>query len=122
MWLTEQFQRKREKNGMQTGVVTIGGVRAAICTDAERRGIAVCAPGGYVWRPRVGENVLVLKTEDGAMYTAAALPEEAENIEAGDVLLRTEGAQLRLCCDGTIRISGNVCVEGALLVNGTEVG
>lgn len=46
------------------GLVTLGGDPAGVYLGGERRWVAVCAPGGYQWRPRTGDKVLVVKAGD----------------------------------------------------------
>ena len=46
------------------GLVTQGGDPAGVYLGGERRWVAVCAPGGYQWRPRTGDKVLVVRAGD----------------------------------------------------------
>ncbi len=65
MWTSNRKQdgRTQEAPG-DVGVVTLGGDPAGVYLSGERRWVAVYAPGGYQWRPAVGEKVLVLKAGD----------------------------------------------------------
>lgn len=60
MWLSKERGRKTAgEPRAECGTVTVGDPTAVYLTG-ERRQVAVCSPGGYAWRPQVGEDVLVL--------------------------------------------------------------
>ena len=117
MWLTQQQRRRRKDGGSQVGTVTLGGDPAGVCLDGERRDLPVFAPGGYVWRPARGDQVLVLKTgADGeAPCVAGVRCAEEYGVAEGEVLLYSGGTSIRLGMDGTVSVTGK------LLVNGKEV-
>ena len=63
MWISEQGRRRAEPDGTAlVGRVTLPGDPAGVYLAGERRELPVFGPGGYVWRPEEGEQVLVLKT------------------------------------------------------------
>lgn len=63
MWISEQGRRRTEPDGTAlVGRVTLPGDPAGVYLAGERRELPVFGPGGYVWRPEEGEQVLVLKT------------------------------------------------------------
>ena len=67
MWISEQGRRRTEPDGTAlVGRVTLPGDPAGVYLAGERRELPVFGPGGYVWRPEEGEQVLVLKTGRGA--------------------------------------------------------
>lgn len=112
---------KTEANA-DIGVVTIGGENTAVYTDAEHRGIKVCAPGGFFWRPRAGEEVLVIKSDAGencAVGVCGAVP--PVSLMEGEVYIKTSSTAIHLKNSGGISITGNVNVEGVLRVNGVIV-
>ena len=112
----------------QVGKTTVAGGNAAVFTDGEYRGVRVFSPGGYVWRPAVGDDVLVLKTPDGTYALGAETVGAPEDMQPGDVFVRAaSGASVYLKTDGTVLVSGDVSVrgrvdiEGSLYINGTEI-
>ena len=117
MWLAPQPRRRRKDGGSPVGPVHLGGDPAGVCLDGERRDLPVFAPGGYVWRPARGDQVLVLKTgADGeAPCVAGARCAEEYGVAEGEVLLYSGGTSIRLGMDGTVSVTGK------LLVNGKEV-
>ena len=61
MWISEQGRRRAEPDGTAlVGRVTLPGDPAGVYLAGERRELPVFGPGGYVWRPEEGEQVLVL--------------------------------------------------------------
>ena len=63
MWISEQGRRRAEPDGTAlVGRVTLPGDPGGVYLAGERRELPVFGPGGYVWRPEEGEQVLVLKT------------------------------------------------------------
>ncbi len=117
MWLAQQQRRKSKDGGSQVGTVTLGGDPAGVCLDGERREVPVFAPGGYVWRPMRGDQVLVLKTgtEGEAPCVAGARCIRTDVVAEGEVLIFSGGCSIRLSTDGTVSVTGK------LLVNGKEV-
>ena len=105
------------------GTVTLGGDPAGVCLDGERRDLPVFAPGGYVWRPARGDQVLVLKTgaEGEAPCVAGALCGDDREVSPGEVLIYSGGSTVRLN-GGNITISGGIVnLTGRVLVNGKIV-
>lgn len=120
MWLSKRIgPGDRESDAAAAGTVSIGGDDAAVVTDAERRSAKIISPGGYIWQPSAGQEVLVLKTTDtyipGAVQSRGALA-------PGEVMIYSDGAQILLRSSGEIAVSGNVRITGQLFVNGKEIG
>jgi len=122
MWLSRKAAGRHEEETATAGSVTIGGDAPGVMTAGEIRGMGVWSPGGYVWRPAAGENVLVIKCGDGQRAVAgretAAGP---EGMKPGEVYIMAKGASLWLKNDGGIEISGNVNITGSLMLNGDEI-
>jgi len=114
MWLSERFTSQTREDYAAVGKVTIGGGCAAE-TDREQRGLALCSPGGYYWRPEPGRKVVVLKCGGDGDAVMGALDENVSGLSAGEVCIRSNSASITLKNDGTISISGR------LIVNGNEV-
>ena len=88
MWLAKQVLPVNVAAAAEVGVVTPGGVCQHIYTDREYRNTTLYAPGGYFWRPTVGQDMLVIKeTEDHVCITGAAV-RPPEDLLAGEVCIR----------------------------------
>ena len=119
MWISERDWRRAEQARAAglVGEVTLGGDPAGVYLDGERRALPVFGPGGYVWRPAVGQQVLVLKAGDrGEVPCVAGAACGAQwELEPGEILIHSGEASIRLKANGT------VAVTGALTVNGKTV-
>ena len=116
MWLSERERRRAEERraAALVGQVTLGGDPAGVYLDGERRDLPVFGPGGYVWRPGLGEQVLVLKAgEQGeGLCVAAAECGGQWTLEPGEVLIHSGEASIRLKADGTVAVTGRMTVNG----------
>lgn len=111
MWTSNRKQdgRTQEAPG-DVGVVTLGGDPAGVYLSGERRWVAVYAPGGYQWRPAVGEKVLVLKAGDHQESPClVGVRQSEQQLEPGAVRLSGGEGQIDLCKDG-IRLTGQVWI------------
>ena len=62
MWTANRKREGRtEECAADQGVVTLGGDPAAVYLGGERRWVSLYTPGGYQWRPKAGDKVLVVK-------------------------------------------------------------
>lgn len=116
MWIARQGRRQTGAQPQaQVGRVTLPGDPAGVYLSGERRELPVFAPGGYVWRPAAGREVLVLKTgPDGAAACVAGERCGAEEgLEEGEVLLHAGKASIRLSPDGTIWLEGQLRLNGS---------
>lgn len=116
MWLSEREQRRqeRERAAALVGEVTLGGDPAGAYLDGERRALPVFGPGGYVWRPAPGQQVLVIKAgqQGEAPCVAGALCGEQWQLEPGEVLIHNGEASIRLRMDGTVAVTGSMTLNG----------
>lgn len=95
MWLWEQERRVRTAEPeAQFGQVTLSG-DTAVNLGGERRRLTVCTPGGILWRPREGEQVLVLKTPAGEQDCVVGCAQSAQDLVPGE-----------------LRLTGRVTVDG----------
>jgi len=122
MWLSERAAMPRETENAALDEVTLAGESVGVYDYGERRGVKLCAPGGYVWRPRAGGRLLVVKCGDGSEAAAGETVADTGAVAAGEVLIRSDAASIWLKNDGSIVLRGNVSIEGSLTVNGTAVG
>jgi len=96
------------------GVVTASGTENGVLLGSERRWLPVMAPGGYRWRPRTGETVLVLKTgNDGEVpcILAEQTPKE-DSLQPGEVELVGPGCGVKLTQNGQVAVQGTMVVNG----------
>lgn len=116
MWLSEKTAGSTKSGGAEFGTVTIGGGSVGVMTDSERRGLKVYGPGGYVWRPRTGESLLVLKCgEEGAQSCVAGTepPAAPPNMENGEIYITSaSGTSLYLKNDGRVLLTGQLYING----------
>ena len=125
MWIAGWLRRTEEPQETaqtESGTVTIGGSAAGVLSRAEERNIPLAAPGGYAWRPKNGERVLVIKggTLGEERYVAGSLDAAREDMELGDgeVCIYAEGggASITLRRNGHVEIEGNLFINGAMYV------
>jgi hypothetical protein len=126
MWLAKRSNRGGAPPGASYGVVTIGGRASAAVTDTELRDIGACLPGGYCWRPKAGQSVLILK--DGEKnYIIGAVENDGDGLESGEIIIRSDAVSIELRNDGKIKITGDTSlkgdieIEGSLKINGNEI-
>ena len=117
MWLAAQRGRWiKEEPAAEVGRVTLAGAPAGVRLEGERREVPVFAPGGYAWRPRLGQEVLVLKTGgEGEQPCIAGCWTDPEGLEDGEAALSGTGCRVLLSNDGEIRLTGTVTVNGETL-------
>lgn len=121
MWLSKQQKKSPASQAGDVGEVTLTGHTLGVELDSERRGMAVYAPGGYCWKPALGQRVLVLKA--GEEPCVLAVPVEAGELAPGEVALSgPAGARVKLNADGSVTLGPRVQVEGSLYLDGKELG
>ena len=98
------------------GLVTLGGDPAGVYLGGERRWVAVCAPGGYQWRPRTGDQVLVVKAGD-----QREIQEKEEPLEAGAVRITGGSGRMDLNAKGVVLDGKETSLKGRVTVNGERL-
>ena len=122
MWLTKQTTQKETEDPIRIGKVTIEGERPGVYTDYEQRDASIVSPGGYIWRPKYGDDVLIIKCGNNELFTAGIQSTEENTISAGEVMIKSaDGGYIYLKNDGSILINGQVSIDGGLTVNGNEI-
>ena len=118
MWVSKQT-KKRETGGgpARVGVVTAAGQESGVYLGTQRCWLPVMAPGGYRWRPKTGEQVLVLKTgaEGESACVLARQEEPGEELQPGEVELYASGCRVKLTGTGRVDVCGSVYVNGTAL-------
>lgn len=121
MWLSEKtaMAGKEAHKNASMGTVTIDGQTTGVLTDREDRKLAVVAPGGYVWRPSGGDNVLVITDEDGQrVITGGEQSGAPDGFACGEVYIMSKGgASIYIDNDGKITIRGDVTIHGNAAVS-----
>lgn len=113
MWTSEQRGKQpvREASA-ELGTVTLGGDPAGVNLGGERRWLPVFTPGGYSWRPTVGDKVLVLKTGgQGENPCVLGMEQQMDDLGPGEIKLQGVDCSLRL---GTEQLE----LEGQVIING----
>jgi len=123
MWLSRQLKPAAAAAGADLGVTTISGKRVGVVTRGEVRDLPVYGPGGYLWTPANGAEVLVVKGGPGGEEQCVAgtrSPEAPEQVAPGEVCIcGPAGNSIYLRRDGSVSISGTgVSISGPLTVNG----
>lgn len=121
MWISKKMRPAPPTADADLGVTTIAGGQAGVLTRGEVRSLPVYGPGGYLWMPQNGAEVLVIKGGPGGQEQCVAgmrqgAPEAS--MQPGEVLIRSGGASIYLKADGSLLLRGRVCVEGELRING----
>jgi hypothetical protein len=128
MWTSN---RKTEGRSVEAaadlGLVTLGGDPAGVYLGGERRWVAVCAPGGYQWRPRTGDQVLVVKAGDQREIPCLAgvcqpeIQEKEEPLEAGAVRITGGSGRMDLNAKGVVLDGKETSLKGRVTVNGERL-
>ena len=105
---------------------SLGGDPAAVYLGGERRWVSLYTPGGYQWRPKAGDKVLVVKAGDHRELPCLvgkrpdALSEEDE-LPPGSVRIHSGTGVVLLDEDGLTLKGDEVALEGDIYVNGQEL-
>lgn len=119
MWLARQQKAQAVEETGEVGRVTLAEEAPAVELDGERRGLCVYAPGGYRWRPALGQKVLVLKADGDPCVVGTP---SAGGLAPGEVALDSGGgAAIRLDNQGRVTLGRDAAVTGALYVGGVEL-
>lgn len=108
MWLSRQMRRP-ESAPESLQAATVQTAQERIATD-ENQTLQLAAPGGFAWRPSVGDRLLVLKgyaVAGGAPCPVALAP--------GECCLYSQNAYVHLTEDGRIELHGQIVLNGSPL-------
>ncbi len=121
MWLAENMKRTAPTADADQGFSTIEGDRVGVVTRGETRELPIYGPGGYIWLPESGGAVLVIKGGPGGEEQCVCGGKQAAapaGMAPGEVYLYSAGSSIYLKKDGSIRLQGQVSIDGSLSVNG----
>lgn len=116
------LEEPQETTNAESGTVTIGGSTAGVLSRGEERNVPLASPGGYAWRPKNGERVLVIKggTLGEERYVAGSLDaaREQDDLDDSEVRIYAEdgGASITLRRNGHVEIEGDLFINGAMYV------
>ena len=118
MWLSRKLSQHEMQDvaSAQDGTVTIEGGELAVFSSGEKREVKTAAPGGYEWRPRKGENVLVVRggTFGEEAYTVGVVEAAASGLAPGEVRIRSGTGTAEI----VLHNNGRVDINGLLFFNG----
>lgn len=129
MWTSERNRNLRaQEPTAEMGTITMGGDPAGVSLGGERRWLNVYGPGGYSWRPTLGDKVLVLKAgAEGESPCILGTAQDAGDLKPGEVRLTGMECSLRLSQGQVEMVSGEksmslgrdgLSLEGGLTING----
>lgn len=137
MWISQQLKPQTLDTDADLGQVTVSGPQTNVLARGEIRALPVYGPGGYIWQPSNGEEVLVIKGGPGgeeSCIAGAKQPVLGTAMLPGEVQIVTpSGASIYLQQDGTITIqgravnlsasrialqAGQIALSGSVTVNG----
>lgn len=105
-----------------TGTVSIGGASPVVCLGAECVKALPLSASGAVRIPTEGEEMAVLRLSDGtALALGTPVYTVPEGLQNGDIYIGTETSHIKICKTGGIEISGEVRINGSLVLNGGTV-
>lgn len=112
MWLSKRRELPRGRTAL-VGEATVEGNPAGVLLETERRNLPVYGPGGYQWRPTLGQEVLVIKGDAGELPCVAAARCDGM-LAAGEVRIAagTGAGGIYLKNDGTVALTGKITVNG----------
>ena len=118
MWLSRKLSQHEMQDvaSAQDGTVTIEGGELAVFSSGEKREVKTPAPGGYEWRPRKGENVLVVRggTFGEEAYVVGVVEAAASGLAPGEVRIRSGTGTAEI----VLHNNGRVDINGLLFING----
>ena len=117
MWLSKQMRPAPPTADADLGVTTIAGDRVGVMTRGEVRDLPVYGPGGYIWLPENGANVLVIKGGPGGQeqcVTGVRQSAPPEDLQPGEICLQGPDGQSAIY----LRKNGMVEIRGMLFING----
>lgn len=106
-------QKEPLEETVELGTVTIGGDPAAVETRGEVRDLPVISPGGFLWAPSRGEQVLVIKGGPGGEeQCVAGRVQDGSGLWPGEILLYCGKASIKLDREGQISLNGKLFING----------
>ena len=122
MWLSRQMRPRPVETDVDLGMTTIQGENVGVLTRGEIRNLPIYGPGGYIWLPKNGMEVLVIKGgpggEEHCVNGMMQCP-APQGMQPGEVYLYGPNQNtVYLKQDGSIELRGTVEIWGNLVING----
>lgn len=121
MWISKCSRETGVRgNTADLGQVTIGGDPAGVFLSGERRNLPIYAPCGFWWKPKVGQDALVIKSGQAADQLCVAGVKQGKapaTLAEGEVLMGNEHVWIKTANDGVF-VNGETKVVGKLSVSG----
>lgn len=123
MWLSRQMRPEMPTADADLGMTSISGERVGVVTRGEVREVPIYGPGGYVWMPENGAEVLVIKGGPGGEEQCVSGMRQAEppkGMQPGEICIQgPKDTAVYLKQDGSIELRAKrVDMNGTLYVNG----
>lgn len=118
MWTGQRSAGQKEsyQPWVERGVVTQSQEVMGVYLDGERRQFLQVSPGGYQWKPKQGETVLVLKENqgDGSQHIVGTCGDSGD-LNPGDVVI-SGGGLARVALEGDlVTVTGELRYQGQSL-------
>ena len=121
MWLSKIVRNSQKNSYAETGNVSLSGDITGVYTDHESRNVSLLAPGGYLWSPGFDEQIISILTSDGKQAVLGVV--QSEKISPGEIMLFSAGgAYITIKNDGTIKVHGNIEIDGEITETGNTNG
>lgn len=119
MWTSNRKTEGRTvEAAADLGLVTLGGDPAGVYLGGERRWVAVCAPGGYQWRPQTGDQREIPCL---AGVRQPEIQEKEDPLEAGAVRITGGSGRMDLNTKGVVLNGKETALKGRVTVNGERL-
>lgn len=120
MWLSKRREAEiKEEPSVQMGSMSLIGTSLGVYLAAERRNVALVAPGGYHWKPASNDAVLVLSAGEEACPCIVGMEQGAggASLAPGEVWISVDGKSgIYLQNNGRVNLLGEIYVNGKALV------
>lgn len=127
MWLSNSGKTHQGGSNVSgLGKVTIGGNPAGVFLCGERRNLPVISPCGFWWKPKAGQEVLLLKTDTQSEELCVAGAKQGNapaELLQGEVVIGNEKAWIKtaeqgISLNGKTQLTGDFSVTGNTALNG----
>jgi hypothetical protein len=123
MWISQRASEIQEAGSFANavGLVTVEGAEPAVVTDGESRSAELACPGGVLYIPKIGDEVLLERTCDEERIILGRIPSSIPGVrEAGEIYLSTGGGSaIRVRANGDVELSGKVLLTGSVQIEGS---
>lgn len=108
MWLSKSSApAPAEEDAARMGTVSMAAEAVAAVSDTEYRDLHLLSPGGYAWRPKVSDQVLILK--DTVLGARGQCPVA---LQPGEACIFSDNCYIHLTRNGSIRLVGKLYING----------